>query len=222
MIKLLGLKRAMLLGILLAINILLGVAFATWAMPAKAEAEADLNRVKGEISGLQGKINTIKEDLRVLQADLPRYEALLARGFVQPQDRFVIGRSLEEVKNRTSLMGFSFSVGDIVTVPSNDAKLAGKRLISSRISISKVASLLDAHFFDFIQLLETDYPPHARINKFDIKKQTTVNAQMLQGLGQAPKSLIDANLEVDWLTLDEIPQTPAGTMPGMPGYGGGR
>lgn len=215
MIELLGFKRAVLLGVLLLVNAIIGAAFFFMIMPMKEEADRNLASTRSEISRLQNDIQNIKLEMQSLKDTMPQYDALAARGFFLDQDRFYVTRTLEEMKNLSQLSGFAFSIEDLREVKSPEAQKAKKRLIASRIKIDRVISLLDTGFFDFMNVIETSFPAHARIKSFDVKRTGEVNDSVIKRIAEVPgTSLVNASLVMDWLTMvDPLPPPPKKGVP---------
>ena len=214
MIKLLGFKRTLILGVMIAINALLGLIYLFWASPQTAMLNTQLMGLRSEISNLQTGIQNTKSDMQMLEQNLPTYDNLIRDGFMQEQDRFVMSRALEEIKTKSHVQGFSFSVGDIREIANADAQLAEKRLLHSRIQISNISSPLDINVYDMIRMIETTYPVHARINNFKISRSGDLNQENLGRMANEPVSLVTSELTFDWFSLGTIPQ--AG-VPGVPG-----
>ena len=138
MIKLLGFKRTLILGVMIAINALLGLIYLFWASPQTAMLNTQLMGLRSEISNLQTGIQNTKSDMQMLEQNLPTYDNLIRDGFMQEQDRFVMSRALEEIKTKSHVQGFSFSVGDIREIANADAQLAEKSLMHTRIQIRNI------------------------------------------------------------------------------------
>lgn len=79
--KLIGIKRALLLGILLAINLALAGTFFFVIEPMRERARIQLLGIEGQIAGLQSKIQNVKRELADFERNLPRYEELKSVGF---------------------------------------------------------------------------------------------------------------------------------------------
>lgn len=211
MIELLGLKRAIILAALFAVNLVVAAAFFLLLMPMKDEADQNLTTIKSQIFQLQTDIQNIKMELQQIKETMPKYDALAGKGFFLDQDRFYISRTLEEVKSRSQLAGFSFAIDDIKEIKSADAAAAKRRLVASRIKIDRVISLLDVGFFDFMNVIESTFPAHVRIQSFQIRKQGSINEDALRRIASGDSSnLIQANLDMDWLTMTEIPSPTEG------------
>lgn len=215
--ELLGFKRAVLLAALVVINLLIAGAYFGLIMPMKEEADMHLTSTRNEIARLQTEIENIKAELRTFKETLPQYEALEAKGFFLNQDRFFLGRTLEDIKNRSQLRGFSFAINDIQEVENSDAATAERQLISSRIKIDRVISLLDIGFFDFIDVIQTYFPSHVRIQSFSLSKLGKIDDQTLARVAKEPAaSLINADLEMDWFTITAPPPPAPAAGTGVP------
>ncbi len=214
MIKLLGFKRTLILGVMIAINALLGLIYLFWASPQTAMLNTQLMGLRSEISNLQTGIQNTKSDMQMLEQNLPTYDNLIRDGFMQEQDRFVMSRALEEIKTKSHVQGFSFSVGDIREITNADAQLAEKRLLHSRIQITNISSPLDINVYDMISMIETEYPVHARIDYFKISRASDLNQESLGRMTSEPVSLVASELTFDWFSLGTIPQA---AVPGVPG-----
>ncbi len=214
MMELLGVKRAIILGSMVAINVLIVVLLFLLIMPMKDDTQARLDTAKSEISRLQTEIQNIKTEMQTLKETLPQYDALAGKGFFNAQDRFFISRTLEDLKNRSQLFGFSFTIQSLREIANADAATANRRVVASRIQFEKVSSLLDTGFFDFMDKIETTFPQHARIVSFDLKKDVQVSEDVLKRLATTPVSLITGELVMDWITMTDIPPAP------VPGVGG--
>lgn len=218
MIKLLGFKRTLILGIMLGINAILGLVYVLWASPQTEGLNSRLMGLRSEISNLQTGIQTTKSDMQMLEENLPTYDVLIKNGFMQEQDRFVMSRALENIKEKSHVQGFSFSVGDIREIANADAQLAGKRLLHSRIVVSRISSPLDVNVYDMMRLIEADYPTHARIHAFKIRQESSVTQENLSKMAVEPVSLVNAEVTFDWFSLSDIPQdanAPLGVPGGM-------
>lgn len=203
--KLIGVRRALILAILFAVNLAIAAAFFLQLSPMRDDAQRKLDGVNTQIGDTSQKIASIKSDLETFNKTLPQYQALQAKGFTLNQDRFRMSRDLDDVRKKAQLAGFSFSIADIKKIESADAKGANLQLIDSRIKIDNVVSLLDLNFYDFVDLMGSDFPLHVRLQSFDLLRKDPLNAAALAHIARKdPVNLISATAEFDWLTV--VPQ----------------
>lgn len=212
MMKLIGVRRAFILACLLAVNVMIVSVYLFAVYPLRDEAENNLNTTVGEIGALRDKIQNIRQDMQVFKDTLPQYEALKAKGFFMAQDRFQMDRDLKRVQDEAELKGFSYTINDIQNMDSAAAAAASLRLISSRIMVTNVTSLLDVELYRFIEMMQRNFPSHVRLQSFTVRRVISLNEPTLKAIatGSIP-SLINAEANFDWMTLVPVPpDTPGG------------
>ncbi len=220
MIKLIGAKRAVVIGALFAANILAASAYVLWVTPMKSDAETALNGVNAAITGLSGQISTIKKDIEEYKVNLPRYHALYGQGFFVDQDgKKIEGFLKEELWPQSGVLTFSYDTGQGAQVVSNPkAKEISYSLLATHIKLSNIKSVIDTNFFTLAQNAVKVFPAHARISKFEIKKTMPVNQENLEKLKNAkdPLAFVEGNLEMYWLTMKDVPEEDLIQKPGAP------
>jgi hypothetical protein len=201
-VKLIGVKRALILAILFAINLAIAAVFFLQLSPMRDDAQQKLDGINDEIGATSQKIASIKSDLDTFNKTLPQYKELEQKGFTRNQDRFGMSRDLDDVRKKAALAGFSFTISDIKKVDNPDATTAQMQLIDSRIKIENVVSLLDVNFYDFVDLMQTDFPEHLRVQSFEITRKNPLNSDALAKIAQKePVNLLSATAQFDWLTV---------------------
>ena len=213
--KLIGVKRTLILAILLAINLAIASVFFLQIGPMRDDARTKLNAVDAEISDQSQKISNIKADLDTFNKTLPDFKVLENKGFTLSQDRFRMSRDLDDVRKKAELAGFSFTINDVKKIDNPDALAAHIQLIDSRIRIENVVSLLDLNIYDFVDLMEADFPAHLRVQAFNITRKDPLDSVALGHIAKKePVSLISATMQFDWLTvvpkLEQTGQSPTG------------
>lgn len=200
--KLIGIKRALILAILLAINLAIAGLYFLVIEPMRSRASVQLAGIEGEIAGLQGKIQGVKRELDDFKVNLPKYEELKSVGFFNAQDRFDLMRQLDRVKDNAALPGFPFDVTEIKEISNSDAAASQSRLVYSRISVKDVPTLVDNDFYNFIDVMQKTFPAHVRLNSFSIARVSQLDADLLQQIRKKEKnSAITASVSFDWLTI---------------------
>lgn len=202
MIKLIGIKRALILAILLAANLAIAGIFFFGIMPMRAKASAELTRVQNDISSLQGKINNVKKELADFKRNLPKYENLKSVGFFSAQDRFQLERDLNKVQEKSGLQGFSYTVSEVQTLENAEAKKSKSRIIKSEITIERPFALIDRQFYDFLHVMMQDFPAHVRLQSFSLARKGELDNDTLAKIrSQEVRSMMDANAVFEWMTI---------------------
>jgi hypothetical protein len=214
--KLIGLKRAIILAVLLAINVAIAAVYFLQVMPMAEESQRKLDEVSGQIASTGQKISSIKADLETFKVTLPQYKELERKGFMLPQDRFRMSRDLDTVRLKAELAGFKFTITDIKRVENPDIDPTSMQLVYRRIRVDNVESLLDINFFNFIDAMQTDFPAHTRFQSFQIRRKDPLNGAALVKIQKREKvDLITAEAQFDWLTV--IPKATEEGAQGGPG-----
>jgi hypothetical protein len=202
MIKLIGLRRIIMLAVLLGINLLAASFYFLTLSPILEDAQAQLNAVDSQISGLHGKITEARQDMIFVKENLSKYQELQDKGLFMEQDRFMIDRLLQDMRGKAGLSAFSFTIEDLKDVPNANAESMGSKLVSSRINVEKIASPLDSNIYVFLQNIADAFPEHTAIRKFEIKRVAGVNEQALRDIYDGkPVSFVTADISFDWMTL---------------------
>lgn len=200
--KLIGIKRTLLLAILLAINLAIAGLYFFVIEPMRSGASSQLAGIEGEIAGLQGKIQSVKRELADFKVNLPKYEELKAVGFFNAQDRFDLMRHLDRVKDSAGLPGFPFDVTEIKEVANSDAAVSQSRLVYSRISIKDLPTLVDNDFYAFIDVMQQTFPAHVRLSSFSIERAPNFDAEMLRQIRLKQRNtVVNVKVAFDWLTI---------------------
>lgn len=201
--KLIGIKRLILLMILIGLNAFIAASYFLWIEPMRGEAQTKLTGLQSDISSLQNKIQNTKTELAEYATNLPKYQALQGRGFMSSQDRFQITRDLDDVRKRADMGNFSFRIDDLRNVENADAAAANMKVINSRINVENVGSLLDINIYNYIDLMANSFPSHVRINSFKIERKEKLTPQILLKIADTKGvnvSLVNASAVFDWLT----------------------
>lgn len=199
--KLIGIKRLLVLAVLIGLNALIATAYFLWLSPSLEEAQAKLAGINGDISTLRGKIQNTKQELAEYQTNLPAYEAMKSNGFMSGQDRFQITRDLDAVRQNAGGIGFNFRIDDLKTIDSQAARDAGMKVVDSRINIDNITTLLDLDIYSFVNRMQREFPAHLRLSSIRIERKDKLNRATLARLQRKDNvALINANLVFDWIT----------------------
>lgn len=202
MIKLIGIKRTLILAILLAANLAVAGVLFLGILPMKSRASNQLVTVQGEISTLQGKISNVKQELEDFKRNLPKYEMLKSGGFFSGQDRFQLERDLAKVQEVSGVEGFSYNVSEVKTVENDDAKRSSSRIIKSEITIENPYVLVDGDFYGLVYAMMGSFPSHVRLQSFELSRKYDLDNETLKKIRtQELKSLLGAKAIFEWMTI---------------------
>mgnify|MGYP000865286793 CR=1 FL=1 len=225
MMKLIGSRRVVALALLLGFNLIVaGVCF-LMLTPALEASRQGLIVLNAQITELGSKITNTKKEVAYLRDNIPRFHTLEEKGFFLDQDRFMIGRLIDETGKKALLSNFFFAVDDLAEIKNADADKMDHRLVSSRITVKDIDAALDTSVFAFAQDIAAAFPEHTRIQRIDIKRTAEVSEPLLSALSSGkPAGFLRANVLFDWMTLvpKSKPQETGGDATGPDAAGGFR
>lgn len=216
MIKLVGIKRLLVVIVLLGINLAVLAGYFMVLAPQMEDIQMQLRTADAQIFELSGKISNIKKDMVFLKENMPRYQALRDHGLFQEQDRFLVNRVLGDIRVKNNLSGLSFTIQDVREMPNKDADAIGYRLSRSRVDITIISVLFDRDIYGFMQDISNALPGHVYIKDFTVKRVAEVNEANLKSIADgASIGFVNSNFSFDWLTLLSKPDDAA--VPGAAG-----
>lgn len=202
MIKLIGLKRAIVLGCVLVLNLVLAGIYFAGLSPVRQEADMQLAVATAQIGDLNMKIANIKQEMLYLEESLPKYHDLEQKGFFRQQDRFMIGRTMEDLRIKAGIASFSFTIADTEVIPNAAADAMGHQLVNSRITVEDIVTPFDSNVYILMQEMSYVFPEYARIESMEVTRLVDVSEAALKDIseGKAVK-FVDATVSFDWMTL---------------------
>lgn len=200
--KLIGFKRALVFFSLLAVNLAVGGAYIFWLEPLATQTERERRVLDGEIAELGTKIDNVKREVEAFNNNLPAFKELQSRGFMLPQDRLQLGRDFTEIKEKSAISGFTYTVDDIAIITHPSAEEGGLKVINSDIKMAGISPRLDADFYAFMDLIQSRFPAHIRIQSVTIRKSVDVNGDILARIERKEDAgLMSIEAELDWMTI---------------------
>lgn len=212
-VKLVGTRRAALLGVTLSINLAIAAAWFFVVEPMRVKGEMGLAGVNAQIGQLAQNTQNIKLELAAFPAKYEYYARLEKSGFFSAQDRFEAGRLIDVLREKAGLLGYQYRIDALQDMADDKAAASNLRLVRSSVTIDSISSVLDTNVFTLLRVIRDVFPQHTRIDKFEIRRVKELDEPTLRQIAQAPVQLTGASVTFDWLTI--MPQDGAdGTGPG--------
>ncbi|MBU0800865.1 MAG: hypothetical protein KKA05_07645, partial [Alphaproteobacteria bacterium] len=98
MIKVIGTRRILILGVLIAVNAAMAAGIYGYLIPQNEKIERDLRGVKGNISTKRAETDRLKTEYQQIQEQKVAFENLKDSGFMGHQDRFVVRERMEAIQ----------------------------------------------------------------------------------------------------------------------------
>lgn len=201
-IKLIGRKRALVLGVAAAVNVAIGAVWLAAVQPLTSEIGHRQAAVNGAISQLMVDTGNIKAELKAFPENYKKYQEMQRRGFFLDQDRFVAGKLLDDMKEGMGLLEYSYRMEELQVKKSPLAAAAGGELLDSAIKVESVSSLLDGEVYGLLRRFGTAFPAQTRLVRFSISRNGEVGMEELKAIAEGnPPPLVTASFELQWITM---------------------
>ncbi|MCK6418413.1 MAG: hypothetical protein L6Q57_05680 [Alphaproteobacteria bacterium] len=207
MIKILGMRRIIVLAVLLGLNALFASVHYLYVLPETQARTQQARQLSSKISTLQTDINRLQIEFAQISDQKEEFTALEAKGFFNKQDRSLASQLLEKVQKNSGVITAVASVKPGTLLENEEAKKAKHTILSSPMTV-EITALDDRDVYKYIHLLRQYFPGHITIVATEIKSTATLTRDLLRSVsaGENPV-LVQAKLELLWQTM--IPESQA-------------
>ena len=205
MIRVLGIKRIILLTVLVAINAALGAAVYLHIVPEADNKNIELATLRSQNSTTQADITRLQVEFDQLDAQREEFEELRRKGFIGTQDRRQAEKLFVKIGEEAGVFNSVASVQRGTIEDNAEAEKAGHKVLKSPILV-QIKALDDVDVFRYIYLVEQFFPGHIAIDSVDIRRSTEVSGTVLRAIaGGKNLDLVTADMVIVWRTL--IPES---------------
>ena len=209
-LEILGIRRIVVLTVLLAVNLLLAAGIYFYIMPQTETA----NR---QMSSLRSKENTLRNDIANLQTEFNELESQQGE-FKKLQEGGFFERQSGSVAESIFLNAEKFSkVSDPdVFVDKTETKQdplisETKQVISEREISIKVGGIDDIAIYKYLDFINQQFPGHLETTEVSLKRTSNVNEVILRAIaGGADPSLVEGQVSLVWRTMVPEVESPFG------------
>lgn len=205
MMRVLGIKRVLVLFVLVVINAAAAGLLYGYLMPEQIKTERALRSERSQIGKVQGDIARLQVEFDQLEEQQARFDALRNDGFFKDQDRREAEELLQQIQRSTKVNSALANIGAGSFETNEEAAKAGHRVLVSKVDLT-IAALDDVDVFHYLNLLQTHFPGHVAYEMIELNREMDVNAAVLRGIatGLNP-NLVSANVQFTWRTM--IPES---------------
>ena len=139
-----------------------------------------------------------------------RYEDLLDRGFISPQDRLGAARLLEELRETHALSSIHYKIAPELVVDHRALRNSSYQMVSTKVTVTMQA-MFDANIIDYTQAVVERFPGQVRLLSLTLQQLAQPTEATLDALRNG--DLVDfagGELVFDWNTLRPIKQKQQG------------
>ncbi len=201
MIKHIGVKRIVVLAILVSVNLVLGASAYLYFVPENKKVTNELSGLKSQIATKRNETYQLEDNYKLIQEQQVDYENLVEAGFFNRQDRLAFRRRMADIRAYTKVLRASFDISPAQIEDNAAAKKAKHSILKSPVSVN-IEAMDDIELYHFIFWLENGFPGHTQITSLSIKRDKDVDEKVLREIGTGNTIvLVSGKVKFDWRTM---------------------
>ncbi|MCB9991578.1 MAG: hypothetical protein H6867_09445 [Rhodospirillales bacterium] len=201
MIQVIGVKKILVLLLLVAANAALAAVTYLYVQPEAQKLERQLRSTKTQISQKQADTERLRNEFDEIQARKQDFETLTSAGFVSDQNRLVARRRITDIQKYSKVLRASYDIGAANIVKNKMVTDIEHVILQSPVKVS-VEALDDIDFYSFIYWMESAFPGHVAVTNMTVQRTSDVSEVSLRQIGSGlPMTLVKGNVEFVWRTL---------------------
>lgn len=208
MLKVIGPRRILMLGVLVAANAALAAGVYTYLIPQNETLERSLRQTKGNIAQKRSETDRLQTEYQQIQEQRVSFENLKQSGFLGHQDRIMVRDRMEAVQSYSRVLSARYNIMPVTVEENTYAAQSNQVLLTSRMD-AEVEALDDIDFYSFVYWLENGFPGHIMVSNIEIRRQNDVNDVTLRQIGTGSRMvMVRGKLNFEWRTM--VPREEAG------------
>lgn len=201
MIGLLGMRRIILLTVLLVVAGLLGAGVYLYVIPQTQDLERDLRVTRAKISQKQNEVADMRERFDELKMQQVLYTGLKDAGLFNEQNRVWAIKSMDKFKKLSHVLNTEYKGDSAAVVERDELRETGYLVLDSKVAVN-LDAMDDMDIYNFIYWIENAFPGHTSITKLDMRRVQEISQNLLREIGSGKKRvLVKADVEFSWKTL---------------------
>lgn len=201
MISVIGVKRILILVVLVGLNLLMAGFIYLYALPESDETERSIRALRGQSATVQSDIDRMELEFEQLGLQQERFDKLKASGFFNLQDRSLAKDLMKSIQEDSRVISAIASIKSGYLEKDDEAEKSQHTLLVSPIEI-QIKAFDDTDIYRYIDFAQTKFPGVLTLEKVDIRRIKDVNATILRAIaaGGNPE-LVEAQVSMLWTTM---------------------
>ena len=181
MIGVLGIKRVIVLAVLVGINALLGASAYLYLAPEIVKKEREMRSVRSKVSSLRGDIDRMQVEFEQLEEQKEAFELLAADGFLRDQNRRLAEQVFNQIQKRSGVSKAVASIAAGKLQENEEAAKAKHKILISPMQVT-VQAVDDISIYNYIHLIENYFPGYVTIEEVAVRRNANVTGAVLQSI----------------------------------------
>ncbi|MCL4677575.1 MAG: hypothetical protein KJ017_03165 [Alphaproteobacteria bacterium] len=205
MIKVIGAKRVVILGVLIVLNVASAALTYLYMVPEQAATEKKLRALRGENQTTSSDIERMQIEFEQLGQQQDKFDALKNDGFFKAQVRSVAKKLFQDIQEESRVVSAVASVRPGTIEENEEAKKSNYKVLVSPVEIV-IQAFDDGDIYNYIYILEQKFPGHLAIDSMTMQRAQDISGPVLRAIATGGNPvLITANVKLSWRTM--IPES---------------
>lgn len=201
MIGKIGLKKTIILAVLVLTLAGLAAIYELSLVPKVTEARQKLDAVNAEVASLQSDVDEMRADFVLFQKEKKLYDDIERMGFFNNQDRVLARERFDTLQKLSKVISARYEIKSANVVEVGNPESVEYVVLESPISV-ELSALDDLDAYRFIYFLNYGFPGHITIENMSMARTEEVTAEILKRIGTgSPPQMVNAKLSVMWRTM---------------------
>ncbi|MGN7438848.1 MAG: hypothetical protein ACTHOO_09420 [Alcanivorax sp.] len=201
MIQIIGLRRLLILLVLISINACLATAVYMYVLPEKEKTDRNLSSLRGGISTVEQDIQKMQVEFAQLEERQAQFDALKEDGYFSSQDRSDAKEIFSAIRKKSRVISARVSVKSGIIEENEIAQKAGHKILMSPIEI-EIRAFDDGDVYRYLYYAESVFPGHISIDKVTMKRTREVTPALLRAIANnTSPELVQAEIFMSWRTM---------------------
>lgn len=201
MIHIIGIKRIIILAVLLGVNVALGCMIYLYAMPESTKTEREIRGLRGRVSTIQADIDRMQLEFEQLDRQQESFDALKASGFFNLQDRSNARDIMKAIQEEAKVISAKASIKSGFVEQNAEAEKANHLILISPVEIT-INAFDDTDVYRYLEIARLKFPGALTLERLEMRRTQEVNGPILRAIaGGANPELVEAKLYMYWRTM---------------------
>lgn len=202
--EVLGLKRLIILGVLLAIAGGQAAALNLYFMDRNKELRRDIRSTRSKANTISDDANTLRNDYELISKQQVFVDLLEKDNFISQQNRLEARNKIADIQGVTDILSASFSIASAQEVENPEMAEVNHTILSSRMTF-QVTATSDVALYHFAYWIEQSFPGHIVLTGIDLERERKLDNNILKTMTQRGRlPLVKGTLNYLWRTITPV------------------
>ena len=201
MIQIVGLRKVIILVLLVAANTALAAVTYLYVQPESGKLDRQLRSIKSQVAQKREDTDRLRNEFEEVQEKKVYFESLQASGFLSDQNRLDARRRIMDIQQFTKVLRAGYNINSASILRNKTTDEIGYVVLSSAIDV-EVEALDDIDFYNFMYLMENAFPGHIAVTSVRLQRATDLSEVSLRQIGSGlSMTLVKGNVKFIWRTI---------------------